>query len=110
MLLPINLDGLLQERVGVGFGEVRRLVILIQLRLASLDDDTFAAFVEHLRDACQQPAFVERAVEANADEAGREFGGIAQKAPWNAARLVIQSGVNIPGAGRLVLERLRERL
>ena len=46
--------------------------------------DAFAAFVKHLRDACQQPALVERSVEADSNKAGREFRCIAHKALWNA--------------------------
>ena len=58
VLLTVNLYRFVQERVSIGLREVRRQVVLVELRLPAFHDDAFAALVEHVRDAGQEPAAV----------------------------------------------------
>src|SRR5713101_9271507 len=84
---------------------MRLPIILIQLRLRAFDDVALATFIEHLRDTCKEAITFYRAIEAHADEAGRQFGCVPKQSPGNTSGLVIKGRVKVPSSCRFILER-----
>src|SRR5262249_36783450 len=72
---------------------------------ASADNDAVAALVEDLGDCGVQLPAVSGAVEADADIAGRQVRAVTRYPPGRSAALVVQRGVQVPCAGRLILQR-----
>ena len=107
MLTPVSLQRVRQERFRVRFFEVRRPVHLGDIGLPAADDHTIATLVEYLGGAGQHGRPVEVLIEANPHEAGHRLRRVADQPPGYASGLVVEGGVEVPRAGRLVLQSAR---
>lgn len=103
MLAAVDRERVAQQRLGVSVAQVGLTIVLPSCGGSSTHHHTIAAFVEDLCDRRMDEVALGCVEERDADEQRRQVRRRPDEAPRHATGLVVQRGMEVPGAGGFVL-------